>query len=347
MSNKTILIPPPLGLGRPSQKSKKYKLIVIQNPIRARCCGFGEKDRRPIDPPPILQLFIERPDGTLQNANEDDCNISLFVVQCDLYSEDCKEQRGHVYNPSSSSSVASNASTSERFIPTTGALLTFQEPTPTRSLMGAVVSNAYQLADQNNKPGIFFIFQDLSVRIEGRFCLKFMFINLSAGDPLTMSTQVSDSVFSDPFTVYSAKNFPGMTDSTLLSQCFAQQSIKISIRKGRRVRRVVDRTSFANNNKLADNHRTLRDDNYGSNDKKKSNSTSKVDQQPQQQVQQLPQLSQLPGILQPSQQLPPPPPPPPSSTSSSQLPPQQQQPSSSSTKPNYRRIDISTFLSPP
>lgn len=47
--------------------------------------------------------------------------------------------------------------------------------------MGAAVSNAYQLTDQHNKPGIFFIFQDLSVRVEGRFSLKFMFINLSVG----------------------------------------------------------------------------------------------------------------------------------------------------------------------
>lgn len=64
----SAIIPPPLGLGRPSQRSKKYKLILVQQPIRARCCGFGEKDRRPIDPPPILQLFIEKSDGTLQNA---------------------------------------------------------------------------------------------------------------------------------------------------------------------------------------------------------------------------------------------------------------------------------------
>jgi hypothetical protein len=33
-------------------------------------------------------------------------------------------------------------------------------------------------------------------------------------DPLTMSTQVSDEVMSEPFTVYSAKNFPGMTGNT-------------------------------------------------------------------------------------------------------------------------------------
>ncbi|CAO3655476.1 unnamed protein product [Mucor fragilis] len=170
-------IPPPLGLGRPSQKSKKYRLIVVQNPVRARCCGFGEKDRRPIDPPPILQLFIERPDGTLQNAHDDDSNISLFVVQCDLYSEDGKELRGQVYNPSAAAPTSASPATDSK--PTTGTLLSFQDPAPTRSLMGAVVSNAYQLTDHNNEPGIFFVFQDLSVRIEGTFCLNFMFINLS------------------------------------------------------------------------------------------------------------------------------------------------------------------------
>ncbi|KAI7904123.1 velvet factor-domain-containing protein [Cokeromyces recurvatus] len=243
------MIPPPLGLGRPSQKNKKYKLIMVQNPVRARCCGFGEKDRRPIDPPPILQLFIENPDGSLQNVTSDDdysSKLSLFIVQCDLYSEDGKEQRIHVYNPSllAASNYESSSTAEKRMSSTTGMLVSFQDPIPTRSLLGAITSNAYPLFDLNKEPGIFFIFQDLSVRIEGRFCLKFMFINLSAGDPLTMSTQVSDYVFSEPFTVYSAKNFPGMTDSTLLSQCFAQQGIKISIRKGRRVQRLVNKEDF-------------------------------------------------------------------------------------------------------
>lgn len=35
----------------------------MQNPIRARCCGFGEKDKRPIDPPPILKLTAENENG--------------------------------------------------------------------------------------------------------------------------------------------------------------------------------------------------------------------------------------------------------------------------------------------
>ncbi|KAI9258474.1 rab-GTPase-TBC domain-containing protein [Sporodiniella umbellata] len=247
----SMIIPPPLGLGRPSQRSKKYKLKILQNPNRARSCGFGEKDRRPIDPPPILQLFIEQPDGRLVNAIHDGEDVFRSLVQCDLYSEDRKENLNLVYNPSTTSHDDALG----------GTLLSFEEPQPTRSLMGALVSSAYQLNDKNDQPGIFYIFQDLSVRIGGTFCLKFMFMNLAAGlktsvvsDPMTMSSDVTEFLFSDPFIVYSAKNFPGMTgnpyfaycpsltsglDSTPLSQCFAQQGIKISIRKGRRIRRVV------------------------------------------------------------------------------------------------------------
>ncbi|KAL7323811.1 hypothetical protein PS15p_210412 [Mucor circinelloides] len=287
-------IPPPLGLGRPSQKSKKYRLIMVQNPVRARCCGFGEKDRRPIDPPPVLQLFLEQPDGSLQNAHDDDSNISLFVVQCDLYSEDGKEPRGQVYNPSSA--VPTSASPANDSKPTTGTLLSFQDPAPTRSLMGAVVSNAYQLVDHNNEPGIFFIFQDLSVRIEGNFCLNFMFINLSAGDPLTMSTEVTDDVMSKPFTVYSAKNFPGMTDSTPISQSFAQQGIKISIRK-------VD------HQRAIDNKNDNEEDDRDAEKKRHSSSTSMS-------------ASSL------------------TTTDSGSS-------SGNNSKPNYRRIHISSFLSSP
>lgn len=71
-------VPPPLGLIRPSQSSVRFQLgkypyfqprlytnayvctiVVVQQPIRARSCGFGEKDKRPIDPPVILQLHKE------------------------------------------------------------------------------------------------------------------------------------------------------------------------------------------------------------------------------------------------------------------------------------------------
>ena len=39
------------------------------------------------------------------------------------------------------------------------------------------------------------------------------------------------STFSSVFSVFSAKKFPGVIESTPLSKCFATQGIKIPIRK--------------------------------------------------------------------------------------------------------------------
>ena len=35
-----------------------HRLIVEQQPKRARMCGFGDKDRRPITPPPCVKLVV-------------------------------------------------------------------------------------------------------------------------------------------------------------------------------------------------------------------------------------------------------------------------------------------------
>ncbi|CDH48955.1 vea protein [Lichtheimia corymbifera JMRC:FSU:9682] len=223
-------VPPPLGLRRPSRQNIQYRLVVVQNPTRARCCGFGEKDKRPINPPPIVQLHIQKQDGSLEPVSETD-NVSHFIVQCDLFSPNHEEDRNVVYNPASINPAYPNSS---------AAVMTFEEPTPVRNFLGTIVSNAHQLLDLEDRLGIFFIFPDLSVRTEGTFCLRFRFIDLSAGDPMTMSTQVLTETFSDTFNVYPAKHFPGMTGSTPLSLCFSRQGIKISVRKGPRLKRSSD-----------------------------------------------------------------------------------------------------------
>lgn len=68
--------------------------------------------------------------------------------------------------------------------------------------------------------------------------LRFSFVDVKPkpdqkGDaPVKMGkSPILASVFSDVFTVYSAKKFPGVCDSTELSKCFATQGIKIPIRK--------------------------------------------------------------------------------------------------------------------
>jgi hypothetical protein len=106
----------------------------------------------------------------------------------------------------------------------------------TRNLIGMNAVNACRLQDTEKKVGFWFVLQDLSVRTEGSFRLKLSMADIGTGD--SNNTVVNSgkcpvlaSSFSEPFTVYSAKKFPGVIESTPLSKCFASQGIKIPIRK--------------------------------------------------------------------------------------------------------------------
>ncbi|KAI9027326.1 velvet factor-domain-containing protein [Phycomyces nitens] len=237
--------PPPLGLPRASRTDTRYRLVVVQNPIRARSCGFGEKDRRLIDPPPILQLFVEQDNGEIVRVSPSDS--MFFLVQCDLYCENKIENCSVVYAPWSVPLSGTHPNTpqgKERETQSPGSMsgvISLRKPQFLRNLTGSINSNAYHLMNPNNEMGVYFIFHDLSVRTDGRFTLKFMLMNLAAGEPFTMSTSIQTEMYSDPFIVYSAKKFPGMTDSTELSRCFARQGIKISIRKETAYKRASDK----------------------------------------------------------------------------------------------------------
>ncbi|KAF8940823.1 hypothetical protein BGZ47_007601, partial [Haplosporangium gracile] len=39
--------------------NRQARIKIVQQPLHARMCGFGEKDRRPVDPPPIVQLLLD------------------------------------------------------------------------------------------------------------------------------------------------------------------------------------------------------------------------------------------------------------------------------------------------
>jgi len=104
----------------------------------------------------------------------------------------------------------------------------------TRNLIGSLTASAFRLTDPDNKIGIWFVLQDLSVRTEGSFRLKMNFVNVGINGRLNTSGQpvpILASVFSEPFQVFSAKKFPGVIESTELSKCFATQGMKIPIRK--------------------------------------------------------------------------------------------------------------------
>ena len=111
--------------------------------------------------------------------------------------------------------------------------------TLSRNLIGSLSGSAFKLKDLKGDPGLWFVFQDLSVRTEGWFRLKFAFFDLkdalapdaTSAANLSKFAPMLASVYSKPFKVYSAKKFPGVIDSTMLSKKFAEQGIKIPIRK--------------------------------------------------------------------------------------------------------------------
>eukprot|EP00158_Paraphelidium_tribonemae_P006256 Partr_v1_DN27750_c2_g1_i7_m67791 putative Velvet factor len=183
---------------------KSYELHITQQPIRVRVCGFGDKDRRPIDPPPIIQLLARDADGNIV-TNPDD--LHFFVAHASLMSSDGYHER----------------------------MLGADE---VQLLMGSLVSSVYTLADLDGHQGNYFIFPDLSVRIEGEYKLRFSIMNIAWSRTAAPgeSGPVVSSTMTNTFKAYTAKKFPGMLESSDLMKHFAQQGVKATIRKdGKRV----------------------------------------------------------------------------------------------------------------
>ncbi|KAJ5383390.1 hypothetical protein N7517_001301 [Penicillium concentricum] len=74
---------PPPPPRRPSTQSR-YHLHIRQQPIAARACGAGDRDRRPVDPPPIVQILLTDFDS---NSPEDRDLLQdpRFTVGCLLF----------------------------------------------------------------------------------------------------------------------------------------------------------------------------------------------------------------------------------------------------------------------
>jgi len=112
-------------------------------------------------------------------------------------------------------------------------------------LVGPLSSNACRLMDEHRKWGIFFLFQDLSVRTEGTFRLRMRLLNIGAPPaPESGASRVHTDIspvlaqtFTQPFTVYSAKRFPGVPDTTALSIALGNQGQKLPLRNRHNKRR--------------------------------------------------------------------------------------------------------------
>ncbi|OLN83083.1 hypothetical protein CCHL11_09643 [Colletotrichum chlorophyti] len=191
------------GIQAKPRPKNEYEIFFRQQPMAARCCGYGERDRRVIDPPPIVQLKINNPD--LSEAElYDKIHYPAYVVHCSIWDE-------------------------------TGMIDSTNMPDevnrPGKRIMGSLVSSPFVGEDEKGEEGCFFCFPDMSVRTPGNYRLKFslVVVHLEHKAP---TAPIKCTITSDVFTVYNAKDFPGMQASTPLTKRLKEQGCLISIKKG-------------------------------------------------------------------------------------------------------------------
>ncbi|KAH7887525.1 velvet factor-domain-containing protein [Phlebopus sp. FC_14] len=156
-------------------------------------------------------------------------NSSLYSAQAYPQSQQSSQTPYYQNNYAQSTSSASPPPSSSHPLP---------RHTYTRTLVGPLSSNACRLLDEHRRPGIFFLFQDLSVRTEGTFRLRLRLMNVGdlpapEAGALRVHTNVSPvlaQTFTEPFVVFSAKRFPGVPDTTPLSIAFGNQGQKLPLR---------------------------------------------------------------------------------------------------------------------
>jgi hypothetical protein len=176
-----------------------------QQPVAARACGFGERDRRVIDPPPILEM--------IRRGSADELAESRYqgIVHCTLW---------HAEEDRDDGAVPCNDNSARR----------------QRRLMGTLVASTFAADDEHGRPGRFFTFPDLSCRTSGRYRLRFVLVLLDLESMCPAERAPFHAVLlSQPFAVFAAKDFPGMRPSTALSRRLRDQGCMIPVKKGGQV----------------------------------------------------------------------------------------------------------------
>ncbi|KAE8149013.1 velvet factor-domain-containing protein [Aspergillus avenaceus] len=215
--------PPPR---RPSTASR-YHLYIRQQPLAARACGAGDRDRRPVDPPPIIQMLLTDFDPFSEEEKEalQDPRFSvgclLFPVPPNAHQAGDGTSR-HTQNPSHESNqgqstplLSGKAFVSPFYVDADPDPATAPpHPTSETDLLRRMPSNLAGL----EQPATFFIFSDLSIRTAGTYQLQFRLMNWGHVEDTGQSMPILAEVWSEPFRVFPAKDFPGMRDSSPLTE---------------------------------------------------------------------------------------------------------------------------------
>lgn len=228
----------PRPLSRLVSSQYRHHLYVRQQPIAARACGTGDRDRRVLDPPPIVQLLLTDFDP---NSQEDRKILEdpQFALGCLLFSVSDSPPRlpttdGEKIPEGGDDGVAH---TNQAFCSPLLYGKTFMspffvnaDPEPNSAPTHPTSNNGYQVSSSDllqpensdsasklHQPATFFIFADLSIRSAGFYRLQFRLMDWGSAETTGQSMPILAESWSDIFRVYPAKDFPGMRDSSILA----------------------------------------------------------------------------------------------------------------------------------
>ncbi|KAK7206176.1 velvet factor-domain-containing protein [Myxozyma melibiosi] len=206
--------------GPPGFRERIAVLEIVQQPQRARSCGNADRDRRTLDPPPVLKLDVRLPHQPRTDTHY--MKQFTWIVQCLLYSAE---------SPCALLPPAAHG----------------------RALVrGNLVANAHfvDLAlDGHRGEACYFCFPDLSFSTAGLYRLKFQCAwidqHARSNSHLVRSLGTMGHQISDVFRVYSAKDFPSMLPMTPISLSLKRQGLWIrgGIQRNRRARRLARASS--------------------------------------------------------------------------------------------------------
>ena len=227
----------------PPAPELEYSLRMRQQPIAARACGFGERDRRVVDPPPIIELVARDPTTGEQQYEND----SYTTLHCVLIDAKTGEDQSQI--PAARPDMAS-----------------------AQRLMGNAVASPCVANDERGNRGSFFVFPDLSCRSPGQYKLLFRLLKINPHEMMTKSmNKIRARIESDPFEVFTAKEFPGMRASSSLLRALRAQGLNVGVKKGseaskRNARRTAQQHKSGSNDDDDDDDDRASEDDSGSED---------------------------------------------------------------------------------
>lgn len=246
----------------------RAELIEIQKANLGR--KYARVDRRPLDPPPVVQLRLYQihNEGTDHESEQevqdyDDiqslgllCNADLFSVSTHHNSSSepgslphLPHQLSPVVQPVCPPSGGYPIPSADQLLPVSDAELPHLPPyvhpdpfqTPdnikcTTALSGATFVQPACI-DYEGKRALVFPFADLAVKIEGDFSLRYRIFDLFSRTASLVDVPVQAECYGGPFHIYSTKEFPGLQPSTELSKQLARYGVRLNTRETERKRK--------------------------------------------------------------------------------------------------------------